>query len=159
MLGASQSIAGPTTILNTIMAEELRQFADKLDSASDFSTTLHDIIKSAFSEHRRIIFNGNGYDDCWVAEAEKRGLMNLKNTAEALPAYILPKNIALLTSHGVYAEEEIMSRHEIHMEKYCKVIHIEASILIDMVQHGILSAVSDYCSTLCETIIRKKSAM
>ena len=159
MLGSSQSVAGPTTILNALMAEELRRFADRLEQADDFSAALHDVIRDSFAAHRRILFNGNGYDDRWIAEAERRGLANLKNTAEALPAYILPKNIQLLTSLGIYSETEMMARHEIHMEKYCKVIHIEATTLIDMVQHAILSAVSDYTASLCDTIAKKKAAL
>ena len=159
MLGSSQSVAGPTTILDAIMASELKEFADKLEGAEDFSAALHDVIRDAFTAHRRILFNGNGYDESWLEEAEKRGLANLKNTAEALPAYILPKNIKLLTSLGVYTETEMMARHEIHMEKYCKVIHIEATTLIDMVQHGILNAVSAYTASLCDTILQKKTAL
>ncbi len=159
MLGSSQSVAGPTTILNALMAEELRRFADRLEQADDFSAALHDVIRDSFAAHRRILFNGNGYDDRWIAEAERRGLANLKNTAEALPAYILPKNIQLLTSLGIYSETEMMARHEIHMEKYCKVIHIEATTLIDMVQHAILNAVSDYTASLCDTIAKKKAAL
>ena len=125
-LGSSQSIAGPNTILNTIMAEELEQFAEELEGVKDFSSALHELIKRVFTEHQRILFSGNGYDESWIAEAERRGLANLHNTAEALPAYILPKNIQLMTSHGVYSKSEMMARHEIHMEKYCKVIGIEA---------------------------------
>ena len=159
MLGSSQSVAGPTTILDAIMASELKEFADKLEGAEDFSAALHDVIRDAFTAHRRILFNGNGYDESWLEEAEKRGLANLKNTAEALPAYILPKNIKLLTSLGVYTETEMMARHEIHMEKYCKVIHIEATTLIDMVQHAILNAVSAYTASLCDTILQKKTAL
>ena len=128
-LGSSQSIAGPNTILNTIMAEELEQFAEELEGVKDFSSALHELIKRVFTEHQRILFSGNGYDESWIAEAERRGLANLHNTAEALPAYILPKNIQLMTSHGVYSKSEMMARHEIHMEKYCKVIGIEARVL------------------------------
>ena len=159
MLGSSQSVAGPTTILDTIMAAELKEFADKLEGAEDFSAALHDVIRDAFTSHRRILFNGNGYDESWLEEAEKRGLANLKTTADALSAYILPKNIKLLTSLGVYTETEMMARHEIHMEKYCKVIHIEATTLIDMVQHAILNAVSAYSASLCDTILQKKAAL
>ena len=159
MLGSSQSIAGPTTTLNAIMAEELRQFADILGEAEDFSATLHELIRSTLSEHRRILFNGNGYDESWIAEAEKRGLANLKSTADALPAYILPKNIALMTGHGIYTETEMMARHEIHMEKYCKVIRIEAETLQDMIQRAILHAVSSYTASLATSIVQKKAAI
>ena len=157
-LGSSQSIAGPNTILNTIMAEELEQFAEELEGAKDFSSALHELIKRVFTEHQRILFSGNGYDESWIAEAERRGLANLHNTAEALPAYILPKNIQLMTSHGVYSKSEMMARHEIHMEKYCKVIGIEAGTLVDMVQHSILGAASAYADKLCQCLAHKKAA-
>ncbi len=158
MPGSSQSIAGPITILNAIMADELDQFYETLKDASDFTTALHKLIRDTFSAHRRIIFSGNGYEDAWIREAEKRGLANLRNTAEALPTYLLPKNIEMLTRQGVYSREEILSRHEVHIEKYCKVIRIEAGTLVDMVQHGILNAVSEYEATLCNTIVAKHTA-
>ena len=157
-LGSSQSIAGPNTILNTIIAEELEQFAEELEGVKDFSSALHELIKRVFTEHQRILFSGNGYDESWIAEAERRGLANLHNTAEALPAYILPKNIQLMTSHGVYSKSEMMARHEIHMEKYCKVIGIEAGTLVDMVQHSILGAASAYADKLCQSLAHKKAA-
>ena len=135
MPGSSQSIAGPNTILNTIMAEELGRFADRLTGAADFQQALNILLREVFQRHRRIIFGGNGYDSAWMAEAERRGLVNLPNTAVALPAYILPKNVAVMTKHGVYTTSEMMARHEIHMEKYCKLISIEAATLGDMVQH------------------------
>ena len=156
--GSSQSIAGPITILNAIMADELDQFYETLKDASDFTAALHKLIRDTFSAHRRIIFNGNGYEDAWIREAEKRGLANLRNTAEALPTYLQPKNIEMLTRQGVYSREEILSRHEVHIEKYCKVIRIEAGTLVDMVQHGILNAVSEYEATLCNTIVAKHTA-
>ena len=158
-LGSSQSIAGPNTILNTIMAEELEQFAEELEGAKDFSSALHELIKRVFTEHQRILFSGNGYDESWIAEAERRGLANLHNTAEALPAYILPKNIQLMTSHGVYSKSEMMARHEIHMENYCKVVRIEAATLIDIVQHTLLSAATTYTSHLCTAIVQKQAAL
>ena len=158
MPGSSQSIAGPATVLNAIMAGELHEFYKTLRDASDFTAALHELVRKTFTEHRRIIFNGNGYEEAWVKEAEKRGLANLRNTAEALPAYILPKNIDLLTSQGVYTKEEIFSRHEVHIEKYCKVVRIEAATLVDMVQHGILNAVSEYTAALCGTISAKRAA-
>ena len=158
MPGSSQSIAGPITILNAIMADELDQFYETLKDASDFAAALHKLIRDTFSAHRRIIFSGNGYEDAWIREAEKRGLANLRNTAEALPTYLLPKNIEMLTRQGVYSREEILSRHEVHIEKYCKVIRIEAGTLVDMVQHGILNAASEYEATLCNTIVAKHTA-
>ena len=159
MPGSSQSIAGPTTVLNTIIADSLCVFADELEKASDFTSALHELIKRTFKEHGRILFGGNGYDSAWMAEAERRGLVNLPNTAAALPAYILPKNVALMTKHGVYTTSEMMARHEIHMEKYCKLISIEAATLVDMVQHSILHAASRYEGVLCQTILQKKQAL
>ena len=159
MPGSSQSIAGPNTILNTIMAEELGRFADRLTGAADFQQALNTLLREVFQRHRRIIFGGNGYDSAWMAEAERRGLVNLPNTAAALPAYILPKNVALMTKHGVYTTSEMLARHEIHMEKYCKLISIEAATLVDMVQHSILHAASRYEGVLCQTILQKKQAL
>ena len=134
------------------------EFYEQLKDAPDFTAALHKLIRDTFSAHRRIIFNGNGYEEAWIKEAEKRGLANLHNTAEALPAYILPKNIEMLTRQGVYSREEIFSRHEVHIEKYCKVIRIEAATLVDMVQHGILNAASEYEAALCNTIAAKRAA-
>ena len=158
MPGSSQSIASPTTTINAIMADELSRFYDELSQAENFTEALHELVRRTFSEHRRIIFGGNGYEDAWVEEAERRGLANLANTAQALPKYILPKNIEMMTRQGVYSKEEILSRHEIHMEKYCKVIRIEARTLVDMVQHEILDAVSAYEDRLCGTVLRKRQA-
>ena len=158
MPGSSQSIAGPVPVLNTIMAEELSQFYAVLKEAPDFNKALHDLVRKAFIEHGRIIFNGNGYEEAWVEEAARRGLANLRSTADALPTYVLPKNVELMMKHGVYTKEEMFSRHEIHMEKYRKVIHIEAATMVDMVQHEILNAASEYESKLCETMLRKHEA-
>ena len=162
MPGSSQSIAGPATILNTIMADSLSEFADALEGIEkpeEFNRALHELIKSTFIKHKKVLFNGNGYDASWVTEAEKRGLSNLVSSADALLAYDLPKNVALLTKHGVYTAAEIASRHEIHLEQYCKVINIEATTLVDMVQHGILNAVSKNVSALCETIKLKRDTL
>nr|WP_325222490.1 glutamine synthetase III [uncultured Oscillibacter sp.] len=157
MLGSSQSISGPNIALNTIMAEELKQFADELEPSADFQADLQKLIRRVFTEHQRIIFNGNGYDDTWIAEAEKRGLSNLKSTADALPAYIAPKNIDLFVKHGIYTEEEVRARYEIHVENYRTVLSIEASTMIDMIRHEILPAVSKYAADLCARAERKKS--
>ncbi len=154
--GSSQSIAGPATVLNTIMAEELELFADRLEKAEDFRAALHELIRDAFLEHRRILFSGNNYGEEWVAEAARRGLPNLSNAADALPTFILPKNVALMSKHGIYTESEMFARHEVHMEKYCNVLRIEAATLVDMVQHSILGAVSDYCGDLSNTLLKKK---
>ena len=158
MLGSSQSISGPNIALNTIMAEELNQFADELEKSSDFQADLQKLIKKTFTEHQRIIFNGNGYDDAWLAEAEKRGLCNLKSTADALPAYIAPKNVDLFVKHGIYTKEEIEARYEIHVENYTTVLTIEANTMVDMIKHDILPAVSGYATDLCERA-DSKSAM
>ena len=159
MPGSSQSIAGPTTVLNTIIADSLCVFADELEKAPDFTAALHELIKRTFKDHGRILFGGNGYDESWVEEAERRGLKNLKNSSTALPEYMLPKNVELLTKYGVYTEAEIIARNEIHMEHYCKVIAIEGETLVDMVQHGILNAVSEYTAALSETLIKKRKAL
>ena len=157
-LGSSQSISGPNIALNTIMSEELEQFADILEKSSDFQSDLAKLIKKTFTEHQRIIFNGNGYDDAWVTEAEKRGLCNLKSTAEALPAYIAPKNVDLFVKHGIYTKGEIQARYEIHVENYTSVIHIEANTMVDMIRHDILPAVSAYAADLCARADSKEAS-
>ena len=155
MLGSSQSISGPNIALNTIMAEELNQFADELEKSADLQGDLQKLIKRVFTEHQRIIFNGNGYDESWIAEAEKRGLSNLASTADALPAYTAPKNVELFTKHGIYTPEEINARAEIHIENYTTVITIEANTMVDMIRHQILPAVSRYASDLCSRAAEK----
>ena len=157
-LGSSQSISGPNIALNTIMAEELEQFADILEKSSDFQGDLAKLIKKTFTEHQRIIFNGNGYDDAWVVEAEKRGLCNLKSTADALPAYIASKNVDLFVKHGIYTKGEVQARYEIHVENYTSVIRIEANTMVDMIKHDILPAVSGYATDLCERADCKEAA-
>lgn len=157
MLGSSASVSDPNTFLNTAVAEVLKQFADKLESATDFKTELHELIKRVITDHKRIVFNGNGYDDKWIEEAKKRGLLNLKTTPDALPAFIEPKNVALFTSHKVYTEKEMHSRYEIRLQNYCKLIHIEAQTMLDMAKTEILPAVSKYCNRLSDTVLAKKS--
>ncbi|MDO4315862.1 MAG: glutamine synthetase III [Oscillospiraceae bacterium] len=155
MLGSSQSISGPNIALNTIMAEELKQFADELEKSKDFQADLQKLIKKVFTDHQRIIFNGNGYDDAWIAEAEKRGLCNLTSTADALPMYTAKKNVDLFVKHGIYTKEEINARAEIHIENYTTVISIEAHTMVDMIRHDILPAVSGYATDLCERAASK----
>ncbi len=155
MLGSSQSVSGPNIALNTIMAEELRQFADELEGSHDFQRDLHALIKRVFTEHQRIIFNGNGYDDAWIAEAERRGLSNLVSTADALPMYTAPKNVELFVRHGIYTREEIAARAEIHIQNYSTVISIEAGTMVDMIRRDILPAVSAYATELCARAERK----
>jgi glutamine synthetase len=157
MLGSSASISEANVVLNTAVAEELKQFADTLETATDFASALHDLIQKTIREHKRIIFNGNGYDDTWIHEAEKRGLINLKTTPECLPYLLHDKNVALFTSHKVYTESEIKSRYEIMAENYCKVLNIEARTMIDMVRHNILPAVSKYLHELSDTAMAKQA--
>ena len=157
MLGSSQSVSGPNIALNTIMAEELKWFADQLEQSADFDADLQKLICQALTEHRRIIFNGNGYDESWVREAEQRGLSNLRSTAECMPAYISQKNIDLVTRHGIFTETEFRARYEIHLESYCKLLHIEAMTMIDMIRHQILPAASSYAGFLCNTISAKEA--
>ncbi len=159
MPGSSQSIASPNIVLNTIMAEMLCRYADRLEGAEDFEAELHALCRDSLSKHRRILFNGNGYEDSWIEEAARRGLANLPNTATALPTYILDKNVALMTRHGVLSKQEMLARHEIHMESYCKIVRIEASTLVDMVQHQLLGAAIAYSDVLCQTIIHKQQAL
>ena len=157
MLGSANSISGTNVVLNTAVAESLRQYADILEAADDFEAALHDLIKKVIKEHKRIIFNGNGYDDAWIAEAEGRGLLNLKTTPDCVPHYLAPKNVALFTRHKVYSESEIHARYEIKLDNYCKVLHIEALTMLDMVWKDILPAVSAYSKSLTDTALAKKS--
>ena len=156
MLGASQSISGPNIALNTIMAEELKQFADELEASRDFQADLPKLIRRVFTEHQRIIFNGNGYDEAWLKEAGKRGLSNLTSTADALPMYTAPKNVDLFVKHGIYTKEEIEARAEIHIENYSTVICIEARTMTDMIRRQILPAVSAFAGDLCSRAGTKK---
>ena len=156
MLGSTFSIAGPNIILNTIVAEELRQFADTLEKSNNFDEDLNTLIKNTIRDHKRIIFNGNNYSDDWIEEAEKRGLLNLKTTPDALPYFIHSKNIELFTKHHVFSESELYSRYEILMENYCKTIHIEALTMIDMVKKYIIPSVLSYQGEIAEIANSKK---
>ena len=157
MPGSSMSISGPNIALNTIMAEELEQFADELEKSQDFQEDLAGLIRRVFTEHQRIIFNGNGYDAAWLEEAEKRGLSNLIATADALPMYTAPKNVRLFVKHGIYTREEIEARAEIHIENYTAVLSIEAKTMADMIRHQILPAVSGYADQLCQRAYHKNA--
>lgn len=157
MLGSEQSISGPNIALNTIVAEELCQFADKLEKSKNFNKDLQALLQQTLKEHKRIIFNGNGYDDSWIGEAEARGLANLKNTPEAMRAYISQKNIKLFTKHNIYTETEMKARYEIHLESYSKIINIEAQTAVDMVKRDILPAVSAYTDALSSSILGKRA--
>lgn len=156
MLGSTFSIAGPNIVLNTIVAEELRQFADTLEKSTNFDEDLNTLIKNTIRDHKRIIFNGNNYSDDWIEEAEKRGLLNLKTTPDALPYFIHSKNIELFTKHHVFSESELYSRYEILMENYCKTIHIEALTMIDMVKKYIIPSVLSYQGEIAEIANSKK---
>ena len=155
-LGSSESISCANIILNTAVAESLKQFADKLENSKDFKNDLHELIKKTIIDHKRIIFNGNGYDEAWVVEASKRGLLNLKSTPEALPYYLHDKNVKLFTSHGIYTTDEIHARYEIAQEHYTKVVNIEALTVLDMASKDILPAISKYSKELADTISAKK---
>ena len=158
MLGSSQSVASPNIALNTIMAEELSQFADILENAKDFDKALHELVCQVFTNHQRIIFDGNGYSEEWKQEAAKRGLSNYPSTAECLSAYGSEKNIDLVTRHGIFSETEFLARQSIHLQAYNKTVNIEARTMVDMVMHQILPAAIHYSSDLAESALRKKNA-
>ena len=157
MLGSSFSIAGPNIILNTIVAESLDQFADELEGAEDFMAAVKALIKKTFIAHKRIVFNGNGYSDEWVKEAEKRGLLNLQSSPEALPYFRTAKNIALFEKHGIFSALEVESRTDILLENYSKVLNIEALTMIDMMAKDIMPAVTTYIKELSDTAISAKA--
>ncbi len=157
-LGSAASISGPNIVLNTTVAESLKQFADELENASDFDNALHDLIKHTIKEHKKILFSGNGYDDNWVREAENRGLLNLPTTPDCLPCYIWDKNVALFEAHKVFTATEMRARYEILLDNYSKTINIEALTVLDMAKKDILPAVSSFMGHLSDVVIAKKSA-
>lgn len=156
MTGSEQSIGDACFVLNTIVAESLEQYADRLEAAEDFDKELDALIKEVLTKHQRIIFNGDGYEDEWVAEAEKRGLLNLTSTVAAAPYLAAKKNVELFKKHGVFSEVESMARYEIKLEEYSKIINIEALTMIDMAKKSIAPAVSEYSAELASTAISKK---
>ena len=156
MLGSSASVAGPNTTLNTAVAEVLSQFADELEGADNFESALHELIKRVIKNHKRIIFNGNGYDDAWVKEAESRGLLNLRTTPDCLPYMLHDKNVELYKRHKVYSEAEIKAHYEIKNEKYCKYLNIEVLTMIEMTKKDILPCVSRNIHELADTVIAKR---
>ena len=159
MVGSGDSIACANIMLNSSVAEILRRMADILENADNFDETLHNLIKNTISAHKRVIFNGNGYDDAWIAEAvERRGLMNLRTTPEALSRLLDKKNMDMLISHGVFTEAELRSRYEIQLENYCKSVRIEALTMIDIARKEIIPAVENYISSLASGIAAKKAA-
>lgn len=161
MLGSSLSVAGPNVILNTAVAESLDSFYEELKdvAADDLDKAVHELVKKTLTEHKRIIFNGDGYTDEWIEEAARRGLPNLKSTPDALPVFIADKNVKLFTKHGIFTESEIDSRYEILLENYNKTLHIEAKTLTDMLYHQFLPGVEGYMNGLADTIIKKKQAL
>ena len=157
MLGSSNSIACCNMMLNSAVAESLKQFADVLEKSDDFENDVHTLIRDTIRQHKRIIFNGNGYDDSWIEEAEKRGLSNLKTTADAMPHLLDEKNVTMLTSHKVFTKAELMSRMEIMLENYVKQVNIEALTMIDMTGKQILPAVETYLGKLLKNVTMKKA--
>ena len=158
MPGSSQSIAGINTVLNAVIAESLEELADQLEGAEDFEAALHQLLRETFIKHSRIIFNGNGYSDEWVEEAERRGLLNLKTTADAVPYIKSEKNIALFEHQHVLTREEVESRYEILMEEYVNLLHIEACTMVSMARKEILPAVSKSQKQLADSLIAKQQA-
>ena len=158
MLGSMIPIAGPNIVLNTIVAEELDEFADKLADAPDLEAAVYDLVKETYKAHKRIVFNGNGYTDEWVEEAAKRGLLNLKSTPEALPYLGHAKNIELFEKHNIFTKAEVESRVEILLENYSTTISIEAATMLDMFHKDILPAVTAYTEDLTKAVLDKKAA-
>ena len=157
MLGSSQSVAEPNIALNTIMAEILSRFADVLETAEDFDEALHRLVCEAFTNHQRILFDGNGYADAWKEEAARRGLSNYPSAAVALPSLIQEKNIDLVVRHGIYTEPEFRARYAIHLESYNKIVNIEARTMVDMAMHQILPSALRYTRELCDGISVKQN--
>ena len=160
MLGSSNSIACANIMLNAAVAESLKIYADRLENADNFEIALHKMIKKTIKDHKKIIFNGNGYDDAWIREAtEKRGLLNLRTTPDAMPAMLSEKNVKMLTSHRIFSPAELHSRYEILLENYSKTVNIEALTMVDMAKKEILPAVEKYTKSLADTLAAKKAAV
>ena len=157
MVGSSQSVSMANTVLNTIVAEELAQFADILETSGDIAADVNDIVIKTLKEHKRIIFNGNNYSDEWVVEAERRGLLNLKSTPDAIETLLLPKNVELFEKHSIFTATELKSRSEIMLDNYNKTLHIEALTMIDMTKKSILPSVIEYQGMLADTAASKKA--
>ena len=158
MVGSNDSIAAPNVVLNTIVAEVFCEACDVLEQAEDFDLAVHDLIKEYAIEHQRIVFNGNGYSEEWVAEAERRGLPNIRNMVDAVPALTAEKSIRMFEKFNVFTETELSSRAEIHYENYAKVINIEAHTMIDMASKQIIPAVIKYITSLAHSINEVKAA-
>ncbi|MCR5168698.1 MAG: glutamine synthetase III [Oscillospiraceae bacterium] len=159
MLGSSNSISCANIHLNAAVAESLREFADILEKADDLDRTVHELIRDTIRKHKRIIFNGNGYDESWIAEAEKRGLSNLRTTADCMPKLCDKKNADMLIRHGIFTESEIISRRDIMLDNYVKTVNIEALTMLDMARTQILPAVSSFAAEKAEAVVTKKQAV
>lgn len=159
MLGSSASVSDVNTVINTAVAEVLKTFADTLEAAEDFESELHNLIRSTIKKHRRIIFNGNGYDDAWIKEAEGRGLSNLRTTPEALSHFLDEKNVYLFSENKIFSETELSSRNEIMLETYCKLLNIEALTMVEMAKKQILPSIYAYVKSLSDTINSTRSAV
>ena len=157
MVGSGFSVAGPNIMINTIVADTLREFADRLEAAEDFNAELHDLVAETIRKHKRIIFNGNNYSPEWAKEAKKRGLLNLRNTAEALPYFTSRKNIELFRRMGVFTEREVASRKEIMQENYCKIVNIECLTMLEIARKDIYPAVVAYTADLCRCVREKRA--
>ena len=159
MPGSAASISSANIAINTAVAEELRQFADELEAAQDFKSALQGLIKRVVREHKRIIFNGNGYDPAWVDEAERRGLHNLRSTPEALPHMLDEANVELYSRHKVFSYAELRSRLEIRQEEYCKLVTIEGKTALAMARREILPAVSTFAARLAASAVSLRAAL
>ena len=161
MLGSEASVANPNIILNTAVAECVHQFAEQLKDVPDdkMDDAIHELIRKTITDHKRVIFNGNGYTDEWIEEAEKRGLYNLKSTPDALPQWIADKNIELFTKYHIFTKEEIESRYEIWLETYSKILNIESNTMVEMVQKDFLPSVFAYIDKIAATAVAKKSVV
>lgn len=157
MLGSASSISSSNIVLNTAVAESLKSYADRLENVDNFEDALHNLIRKTIKDHKRIIFNGNGYGDEWTKEAERRGLSNLKTTPDALAHMTDEKNVRLFEEHKVFTKAELEARQEIYLENYCKTLNIEARTMIDMVNKDILPAISSYSGEICTNAAAKKS--
>ncbi len=158
MLGSSNSISCANIMLNSAVAESLRIYADRLEKADDFETALHEMIRKTIKDHKRILFNGNGYDDAWIEEATKRGLLNYRTTPDCMPHLLDQKNTDMLISHGVFSMTELKSRCEIMLENYCKTVIIEANTMISMASNDIMPAIAGYTADLAKAVRAKKAA-
>ncbi|MBR4728422.1 MAG: glutamine synthetase type III, partial [Clostridia bacterium] len=159
MLGSANSIASANIVLNTAIAESLKSYADRLENVEDFEEALHALIKKTIKDHKRIIFNGNGYDDAWINEAQARGLLNLRTTPDCLPCLLSEKNVRLFENHKVFSRGELEARYEIYLENYCKTVNIEAVTALMMLNKEILPAISAFVKQLTETAAAKTAVL